>query len=237
MQGLWSRGWEDAVLPVRAGAVVAPRDVGVYSVGDMRAEECDKALKSIKNIVWMPHVGEGYPHAEKRLFVLGLSYWAGGGDEFFERELVKKFVKEWPKRKKWKMFNYSIIDLLLGPNPSAIDVKTAFCRMAKTNLIQSRTQTDVNQDRNKTKQSVQVIDSILQVLQPTHILVCAKTAWDWVGNAEYIKEHKEKVLWIYYPNSQARWRYDKKLSYYRKTIEGWGLGLTNRIDLANSRKH
>lgn len=203
-------------------------------------EEYDEKLKQIEDIFWMPYVGRDYVQAEKKLFVLGLSYFPWGPyappykmneqSEVFERNLVKSFINQMEsgdESGRWKKFNYAVVDLLLGGNHDSTDVKTAFHKIAKTNYIQNSAHSNVNNNRNETAKSRKVLSEILQVLQPTHVLICAKSIWQCIGNIEYFTTHKPEILCTYHPCSwMAKRRYAANLPEYRATIKHWDLELT-----------
>ena len=200
--------------------------------------EYDKQLKQIQDIFWMPYVGKDYAQTDKKLLVVGLSYWPWGAyappytmnadSEHFERKLTYDFLSEYEcaeKHAEWKNFNLTVSSLMFArPQDAEIELaelKTAFYRIAKTNFIQNSAHTNATNNRIESNKSSRVLHNICTVLKPTHILVCGKSVYT---NWEYIAKNKPNILKTYHPSAPwARKRYTAELPAYHATIKEWDL--------------
>ena len=205
----------------------------------------DAMLRQVKDICFLPYIGKKYPTHDKKLLVVGLSFWGWGGkvDRSKKdpnmpysdgREWYDAYIREHREKAnlsaKEKHFLYRVSALMLGKSFLNYDtirneitpdkLEDVWSKIAFMNFIQN---TADNRSHAEKKISREVLTEICTIIKPTHILLCSSSQSIWEP-WQYKNDANPEMLQTYHPSSsRSRPYYKSKLPSYIQTIQSWNL--------------
>ena len=216
--------------------------------------EYDERLKQIRYkkdskefpLYFQPWVGKDYSQQKKKIFVIGMAYQLGYGEDYIKPNKPNPETFMWPREEYYpsliaqhsptkevekNRFNYAISALLLNrlnrpyypgtlyKNIPELELKSLWQRIALTNFLQTEHK---DYDEETLRRSQYLMNEICKIIGPTHIVLVSQLTQQYKPN--YIEEQNLKILEIYHPTAAfAKEKFRDNASSYQATIESWEL--------------
>ncbi|MDE1351549.1 hypothetical protein L9W80_15490 [Vibrio aestuarianus] len=156
----------------------------------------------MKNVKFLPWVGNQYRNNKTRLLLLGESHYSDSPQSnHFTQELIEQYLDGEYRHRYWTQ----IIQLLSGAPHGEVNSKEAIQPYAFYNFIQEivSDSPEVKPTRKMIDDSIPAFWEVIEELQPTHILVLSKRLWDYLpaGNgfddAPLLWDGQDRDTWVY----------------------------------------